>query len=635
MSFQLIPLNQLVTSSANVRRTDRKVDLDALSASILAHGLLQNLSVQPRAENRFEVVAGGRRLCALKALAKAGKIARDFAVPCNLVDPDGAAETSLAENVQRVAMNAMDEADAFQALREQDLSPDDISRRFGVTTRHVEQRLALASLSPKIKAAFRRDELNLDAARAFCIEPDHGKQDAAFRALGKPVTHAGQVRTLLTEGSLKASDRLVRFVGLEAYENAGGALTRDLFDPDTVFIAEPTLITQLADQRMEAIQAELTAQGWGWVDAACTHSGMSSHGGQRIHPTRRAMTRAERKSLAALDTEIAALDTKLDNSEEDDDTAWQTHEELDTQRQALVEKTQEWDEGLIAHAGVIVRLDYEGSPTFTYGIVAKADQPKLKRILADRSPEGPANPEETDAPSEAETIDVGSKLPKTVARELTTARAAALRQELSASPEIALAVVVYACLQFTAHSHAVRGVNVRLDPVTMTDLPRFDADRSSLFAGLPEDGSELLDWCLAQGREPLLNALAVLTADALDLSHDAHSSQDRALQRIADKLASVLDLDMRRFWTADAAFFSRLSKAMLMDILEATPSISAKTGKRRETLLNAHAKLKRDDLAKAVSKAVKGSGWLPDLLVTPIGSGALSLHRRANRKSHL
>ena len=116
--------------------------------------------------------------------------------------------------------------------------------------------MALASLSPKIKAAFRRDELNLDAARAFCIEPDHGKQDAAFRALGKPVTHAGQVRTLLTEGSLKASDRLVRFVGLEAYENAAGALTRDLFDPDTVFIAEPALITQLADLPMEAIQAE-------------------------------------------------------------------------------------------------------------------------------------------------------------------------------------------------------------------------------------------------------------------------------------------------------------------------------------------------------------------------------------------
>ena len=70
MSFQNIPLHQLVASNANVRRTERKADVEALAASILAHGLLQNLSVQPHGENRFEVVAGGRRHAALKALAK-------------------------------------------------------------------------------------------------------------------------------------------------------------------------------------------------------------------------------------------------------------------------------------------------------------------------------------------------------------------------------------------------------------------------------------------------------------------------------------------------------------------------------------------------------------------------------------
>ncbi len=46
-SIQLIALNKLAASPRNVRKQDRKADLDALAASIAAHGLLQNLCVVP------------------------------------------------------------------------------------------------------------------------------------------------------------------------------------------------------------------------------------------------------------------------------------------------------------------------------------------------------------------------------------------------------------------------------------------------------------------------------------------------------------------------------------------------------------------------------------------------------------
>ncbi len=59
-----IPLNRLSASPLNVRKTNRKADIDALAASILAHGLLQNLNVMAREDDRYEVVAGGRRLAA-------------------------------------------------------------------------------------------------------------------------------------------------------------------------------------------------------------------------------------------------------------------------------------------------------------------------------------------------------------------------------------------------------------------------------------------------------------------------------------------------------------------------------------------------------------------------------------------
>ena len=74
--IQLIALNNLVASPRNVRKQDRKADIDALAASIAAHGLLQNLCVVPTADDKYEVDAGGRRLAALKQLAKQKVIAK-------------------------------------------------------------------------------------------------------------------------------------------------------------------------------------------------------------------------------------------------------------------------------------------------------------------------------------------------------------------------------------------------------------------------------------------------------------------------------------------------------------------------------------------------------------------------------
>ncbi len=82
-----IPLSNLRRSAANIRKTDATRDLEELVASIAAHGLLQNLTVRPVGANGksratdFEVVAGARRLAALKLLAKRNRIAKEFPVP--------------------------------------------------------------------------------------------------------------------------------------------------------------------------------------------------------------------------------------------------------------------------------------------------------------------------------------------------------------------------------------------------------------------------------------------------------------------------------------------------------------------------------------------------------------------------
>ncbi|MFZ4072463.1 MAG: ParB/RepB/Spo0J family partition protein [Caulobacterales bacterium] len=371
--FAHIPLNKLTISEQNIRRTDRKADLHALTASIKSLGLLQNLSVTRAGNERYTVVAGGRRLAALKALAKQGVLAKDFPVPCHILDDADALESSLAENVQRVAADAMDEVEAFASLREQGFDVGAIAQRFGVAHRHVEQRLALASLSPKLKAAYRKGDLALEAARAFCIAPDHARQEAVFKALGKPVTHAANVRAHLTHGRMRGTDRLARFVGLEAYEAAGGTLTRDLFLESEVYVDDPALLSRLANEKLEAFREDLLSKGWGWVNVNLGHGRFDGASSQRLHPTRRKPTEDEAARLAQLEAEIEELENASDGevgkkslrgsdfpTNDDEDPRWTDHDRLEADHQVLTETLTSWDPQEMALAGVVISVEHDG-----------------------------------------------------------------------------------------------------------------------------------------------------------------------------------------------------------------------------------------------------------------------------------
>lgn len=126
----LVPLSRLVLrpTGRNVRKTPR-MSIPELAASIQRVGLLQNLIVIAAADGEhYEVVAGARRLAALKLLAKKHRIPKEWEVPCLLV-ADGTARTaSLTENVQREAMHPADQFEAFAALVAEGRPIEDIRR---------------------------------------------------------------------------------------------------------------------------------------------------------------------------------------------------------------------------------------------------------------------------------------------------------------------------------------------------------------------------------------------------------------------------------------------------------------------------------------------------------------------------
>jgi ParB family chromosome partitioning protein len=109
-----IPLDKLTAWAGNARKIGADSGLAELSASIAGRGLLQSLVVRKDKREKFAVVAGRRRLMALRSLAESGTIKSGAVIPCHVIDNEAnATEISLVENAVRAQMHPADEFEAF------------------------------------------------------------------------------------------------------------------------------------------------------------------------------------------------------------------------------------------------------------------------------------------------------------------------------------------------------------------------------------------------------------------------------------------------------------------------------------------------------------------------------------------
>ncbi len=391
--LQTIPLNKLEIAPENVRKTARETDIDALAANIAAVGLRQNLNVKPGPKGRFLVTAGGRRLRALKALAKAKTIKASEPIPCIVLeDGEDAAEISLAENVHRVAMHPMDQFEAFAALIDGGKTVEDVAQRFGCGVRLVNQRLKLGRLSPRIREAFREGEIDLDAAAAFTIADDDDAQDRVFDRCKATPSWDGpfrpsRIKQLLTETALPATHKLVTFIGLDAYRDAGGPVREDLFS-EVVYVEDRALAEQLAIKKLEEAAAALRAEGWKWAEIGLERAAFNGAWG-RVHPTT--------QELSVEDAaEIERLENQLYDLEQEDETVTDIREEwsrIEVRLEAIEAKRQVYRPEDMARAGCYVMIDVAGEPWFDKGLVRAEDTATTAKTNA--NPDTNASGDET------------------------------------------------------------------------------------------------------------------------------------------------------------------------------------------------------------------------------------------------
>jgi ParB family chromosome partitioning protein len=606
MTTQTIPLNKLIPSPANVRKTGAAEGIEELAASIASHGLLQNLTVRPATRGgKFEVIAGGRRLAALKLLAKDGMLSKDVPITCQMNEGADAGEISLAENVVRLAMHPADQFDAFKAMADAGKGPEEIAARFGCTAAVVRQRLKLATVSPRLMDTYREGEMNLDQLMAFTVSDDHAAQEAAW--FDQNAHNPSGIRRILTATQIEADDALALFVGIDAYAAAGGPINRDLFQPEHEgYLTDSALLDRLAIAKLNAEADTIRTEGWAWVDVMreCDYATLRAYG--RATPEQQPLSDEQAEELDRLS---GAYDALIDEYGEDPEPEIITQlEDLSERIDALSSGNVVWTPEVRGRSGVIVRIGHDGTLDVTRGLIRPEDRTKAPISDEDRETKTPpATP---------------SGLSDRLVEDLTAHRTAALRSMLADNPAIALVSVVHAMALPLFYDHGF-GAGSSLDlRITSGDLAssadgiadspaarRLDERHADWRNQMPEDADAFWGWLLSQPTDRLTDLLAVCAGMSVNAVRKTHDKADASRLVHADQLATALGLDMTEWWQPTAAgFFGRITKTRILETVAEGCSKGA-----ADNL----AKLKKDALAKRAEAKLAGTGWLPAVLRSP------------------
>lgn len=651
-----IPFNNLVLSQSNVRRVKAGVSIEELAEDIARRTLLQGLNVRPVLDaegvetGMFEIPAGGRRYRALELLVKQKRLAKTAPVPCVVRDPATdilGEDDSLAENIQRAPLHPLDQFRAFLALREKGRSEEDIAAAFFVGVNVVKQRLRLASVAPALLNVYAEDGMSLEHLMAFTVTADHARQEQVWQAIsGSWQKEPYQIRRMLTEKTVRASDRRAVFVGLDAYEAAGGVVLRDLFQSDDGgWLEDMALLDGLVAERLKAEAETIAAEGWKWIEVAIDFPYGHTHGLRELQGVAIDPSSEEQATIDALNVEYAKLEAEYDGADELPDEVDERLGEIEAALAAFDDRPVTYDPADIARAGVFISIDAEGALSVDRGYVRPLDEAPV----AEPGQDGETDPAtagadhiEPDAPVvQRAVITIGGQvagpededdedlkpLPDRLVTELTAERTLALRDKLANTPAVAFQAVLHKfCIDVfsryfsygTAMEVSVRSASLPVQAQGLKDTPAakaIDVRHKAWEERLPKDKADLWDWLTTltgDEQATLFAHCASFGVNALYEKGDRYGagvSSHTVEQRIAeaDRLAQAVDLDMvQAGWRPTVEnYLGRVPKRRILEALQEG------AGERAAQLID---HLKKGDMAKEAERLLADTGWLPEPL---------------------
>ncbi|MBQ6710944.1 MAG: ParB/RepB/Spo0J family partition protein [Clostridia bacterium] len=174
--YRLLPIYKIEPNPNQPRQDFDEEELEALSASIAEHGVVQPLTVRELPSGYYQIIAGERRW-------RAARLANLNEIPAVIIEADDkkAMELALIENLQRQDLNPVEEALGYRTLMDDyGLTQDQTAQRVGKSRPAVANALRLLNLCPEVLNTVRKGALSAGHARAvLTLKTPRQQQEAA------------------------------------------------------------------------------------------------------------------------------------------------------------------------------------------------------------------------------------------------------------------------------------------------------------------------------------------------------------------------------------------------------------------------------------------------------------------------
>jgi ParB family chromosome partitioning protein len=607
-----VSLSKLIPSKRNPRRVKPEREAHRrMVASIRAYGLLAPLVVRADDGNGggFKVIAGNRRLAALREVYK--EAARPPKVPCILrsVDDDTADALSLAENFVREPMHPLDEAEAFAKLaREETKGVESIAAEFGVGQPYVRQRMKLATLADPVKVAYRQGGIDTGTAEAFASVPPDRQLEVWKEVGGKP-QNAQHVRNVIAHAWIDAADATFDLSKLPE-----GSVSRDLF-AERVLVERKAFMEAQAEALLAQRQA-LTEEGWGEVVV-----GPQADVQDRLYAMVSApqeydeATTAKLKKLADKRGKLEAKLEELDDSDREGCEAVQVKlEALDEEEQAATKEAKvHYAEATKAVGTVFLMLDPDGRVRREYRI-------PRPRKNASGNGNGQADGGKTEAPKPPTSDDLrDGQLATTFTHQALAVREALLKDDNAR--KCVLAMILHDKVRSEALSvrHEPNGTTLHADheegfvSAALESLRQRRTQLDPLHDQRYVEDHAAYDAMRKLSDERLESLIDLLTVECIT----AHLQRRTEL---VSRLAKELGVDIRRYWRPDERWLSGYQKIQLAHLigqLRGPVFVTPAEAKKKSELVAELAKLFADAAEGKLEDAklaAKLNAWLPSNL---------------------
>ncbi|BEM85496.1 nuclease (plasmid) [Serratia marcescens] len=605
-------LKEITLTDQNARITPRTQDeIEEMATSIEATGLLQNLVVHRMADGRYGAAAGETRRLGMDLLMVQGRSAAgvpvtpEFIVPVLVVDEQDAYAISVAENVRRTNLQPADQLENIRLLAMKGTPPEQIGAILGFSTLHVKKCLKLTTVAPALLELLKTNQINFDQLAALGATDDHQRQLQAweksryYEHLRKPKA----LREAVLNDEVSAADsHIVEFVGLEAYQAAGGETREDLF-AESVILTNPLMLETLAMAKLQAAADEVAKnEGWAWA-VGRSREVRSYNGDEKTFEILFAQAKLSDELQTEMDqllTEQELLDDMFDTAGLDADEEWE-HAPRVEQIEARINEINDaaeinkWSPEVRATAGVVAYLK-DGQIQIQRGLMKVEDIKQQEK----------ANREEIKKNTPPSEKGLSQVLVSSLSAERTLAVSAALAQNTN----VAIALHTFTLANRIFHNGYNYVLHTSVDSqhsACLSQSAEADSENSianqklnemheSWLSRFPQDWSDDFTWLLEWPQADVLALLTYCISHAVD-GKEAHMRDNRIASRL-DRIEQALNFQIGDWWKPTAAnFFSRIGKEQIVDALNS----AGESGKAK-------------DAAEFAAAVLSETGWLPSCM---------------------